>query len=131
MLCGSPAYLQEHVEPQSLDELRSHRLLVPGEFYLPPEWRNAPSHAARERLWSVCEDVNLLVALLRTGAGLGLLWEETAREHIERGDLVTLTPLIRHEPRALSMIHLSRDYLPRRVEVFLEFFRRRFRLRST
>ena len=127
VLCGSPAYFDAHPVPRSLTDLKSHRLLVPSEHYIPTQWRPRSRGSAQQAHWSVCEDINLLVESLKLGAGVGLLWEQAARSHLEQGELVAVASPIEHAPRPVNMIHLSRDYLPKRVAVFLGFFREHFR----
>lgn len=117
IMCASADYLSERGTPQSLDDLHRHTLLVPSHHYLPAPLSGPGDYRDNHIL---CDDLGMLIELTKQGAGLGLLLEHYAQEKIERGALVTVRSPLQHQARPFNMIYLSRDYMPRRLLLFLE-----------
>jgi DNA-binding transcriptional LysR family regulator len=126
VMCGSPDYIQREGEPENLQQLRDHTLLVPAYYYL----RSAEEQIDQDELSSpfdnhlICDELPMLVELAKSGAGIAMLWESYTQAEVEAGGLVQFESLIKHELRPLNMIYLSREYMPRRLTLFLEHIRR-------
>lgn len=125
--CASPAYLERHGTPRTLDDLARHRLIhyvstlgarSPG-FEAPDGnggWRSIPMPGA---LTVNNADAYEHACL----AGLGIIQAPEAgmRDLLERGALVEVLPQHRAEPMPVSIIYAHRRNLPRRVRVFMDW----------
>jgi len=118
IMCASPDYLNEYGAPQSLDDLHRHTLLVPSHHYLPEPLRGRGDIASDNYI--LCDDLGMLIELTKQEAGLGLLLEHFARVPLEGGLLVAVKSPLPQQARPFNMIYLSRDYMPRRLLLFLE-----------
>jgi len=127
VICASPEYLRTNPAPKTPSDMEQHRLLVPSPHYLPTELQRLPKAATARANYTVCEDLGLLIDLVKAGYGVGLLWDYFVQAHLDGDGLMVLKSPLEHSPRPLSLVHLSRDYLPKRIEHFLRFFRTRYR----
>jgi len=118
IMCASADYLRERGAPQTPEDLHRHTLLVPSQHYLPAPLNGPGEYSSDNHI--LCDDLGMLIELTKQGAGLGLLLEHFAQEQIERGALLTVQSPLAHQARPFNMIYLSRDYMPRRVLLFLE-----------
>jgi DNA-binding transcriptional LysR family regulator len=125
--CASPAYLERHGTPRTLEDLGRHRLVhyvnTLGSKSLGFEapdgrggYRNIPMQGALT--------VNSAEAYEHAClAGLGIIQAPQAgvREHLEHGALVEVLPQYRAEPMQVSIVYAHRRHLPRRVRVFMDW----------
>jgi DNA-binding transcriptional LysR family regulator len=124
--CASPAYLQRHGTPQTLDDLAEHRLIhyvttfgtKPDgfEYFDGERYRMLPMRGAL----TVNNAESYQAACL---AGLGLIQVPglAVRHLIEQGALVEVLPQWPAEPMPISLLYAHRRNLPRRVQVFMNW----------
>ncbi len=124
--CASPAYLQRHGIPQTVDDLRSHRLVHyvshlgasdPGfEYPVRGGYESLPMPGAL-----TVNHVHSYEAAAIAGIGIIQVPEAHARHLIEAGNLVEILP--DHRPRSLpvSVLYQGRRHLARRTQVFMEW----------
>lgn len=128
VMCAAPDYIQQMGIPADTVALASHRLLVPSSHYLQAQTERSHASALPSPFENhlLCDDLGMLVELAKSGAGVAMLWESYVRTEIAQGNLVQFDSLIKHAPRPVNMIYLSRDYTPRRLTLFLEHVRNHF-----
>jgi len=125
VMCASPEYIQRFGMPSTLSDLADHTLLAPSYHYLQPETgrlQRPASPSVREN-HILCDDLGVLLNLAKSGAGVAMMWESYVRVAVAQGSLLQFDSLIEHTPRPVSMLYLSRDYVPRRLTLFLEHIR--------
>lgn len=127
-LCASPAYLAQHGEPRTLDDLRHHQCVSHG-FGIGAEYRF--THAGKSVSVPVGwrfhtnETVVLRRAVL-SGAGICMLPTYLVSDDLRRGDLIPL--LAEYEPEVLGIhaIYLSRQHQPLALRLLVDFLVERF-----
>ncbi len=128
VMCASPDYVARHGIPETMEQLGEHRLLIPNPVYLSPSDGNGNAAMAvlepdRQLL---CDNIALLLELAKSGAGLALLWDYSAAAALSSGELQSFECPIAHAPRPVSLVYLSRDYVPHRVRLFIEHIKNHF-----
>lgn len=121
VMCASPEYIQQHGLPSRLQDLTEHKLLAPSYHYMPPEPAKRQFSASAN--YMVCDDLGVLLNLAKSGAGVALMWASYVQEAVEQGSLIQFESLVEHEPRPVNMLYLSKDYLSRRLTLFLDHVR--------
>ncbi len=132
---ASPAYLQEHGEPKTVEDLAAHRCIATfdGEGVPRPRWPlrltasaspevNAASHAATIPITSrlVCGDIALLQRAIEAGRGIGMLPEDLAWQGMQTGVLVRVLPDALRGEVSASAVYLDREYVLPQMRVFID-----------
>ncbi|CDY77533.1 Transcriptional regulator, LysR family [Caballeronia glathei] len=126
IICASPAYIEVHGAPESIDDLARHRCtgyrrantgkMAPWAFQVGEEivYRDVPA--------TVCvNDTDMETQAVLSGLGVGQLGSFTATEHIRSGRLV---PLLLQHVSQHGMIYIyygHRKEQPLRVRTFIDF----------
>ncbi len=124
MIFASPAYLERHGTPESLDDLIGHQAVTYGrngrvQRWLFPREGAAPQEVnlpTRLRL----DDLDAIADAAAAGFGLAWLPGWLVRSRVEAGDLVSVLPGI---PALTSDIHViwpETPYLPTRVRAAID-----------
>jgi LysR family transcriptional regulator for bpeEF and oprC len=123
--CAAPAYLQDHGEPQTPDELRHHRLVglstVSGA---PPEWTFPPPYTPKRLGLKFAMLFNASEApIIAATAGLGIIHsgDLLVAEYVARGELkLILEDFIAPGP-PISLVYPSAGHQLAKVRVFSDF----------
>lgn len=130
LLCASPAYVQRHGTPYSLDELAQHQLLllqVTGKEQSTPFIVQSRVDGARNMRFLqlqgrfVCNDFRTLAQLCGDGLGIAQLPQPLALPMLRDGRLKVLLPDSIAEGIQLFLHYPSRKQLPARVRAFVDF----------
>lgn len=124
--CASPAYLNKHGTPNTLDDLADHLLIhyvgtlgarSPGFEY--PDGDRYRSMPMRGVLTVNSADAYEHACL----AGLGIIQAPASgiREYLDSGALIEILPQYPAEPMPLSIVYAHRRNLPRRVQAFMDW----------
>jgi len=122
--CASPAYLAEHGEPRTPDDLRDHRLLGVQISGTPPEWTFPPPYTPKRlglkfaMLFNTAES-----PVVSAAAGLGIIHtvDLVIAEYLARGQLkLVLEDYIIAGP-PLSLVYPSGGHQSAKVRVFSDF----------
>ena len=125
VLCASAAYAEKHGLPSTLDELGEHECInfkVPGGRVL--EWEFKVDGHMRKYLPSArltFNDADLVLAAVLDGRGIAQMPGYQACDYLARKELVMA--LRGHVPddRGHYICYLSREHLPSRIRVFVDF----------
>jgi len=123
--CASPAYLAEHGEPRTPDDLRSHRLLgmTPASGGT-PEWSFPPPYTPRRLKLHFAMQFNAAEGpIISAIAGLGIVHtaDLMVAEYIARGELkLILGDYIVPGP-TMSLVYPSAGHQSPKVRVFSDF----------
>jgi DNA-binding transcriptional LysR family regulator len=126
IVCASPAYIEQHGAPLTIDALQEHRCsgyrqantgqLAPWEFKVGNE------KIYRNFVPSICSnDMDTEVQAVLSGLAVGQLGSFAATQHIRSGRLVPL--LLQHlaELDGIYLYYGHRTELPLRVRTFIDF----------
>ncbi|GFM49569.1 LysR family transcriptional regulator [Pseudomonas capsici] len=128
VVCASPAYLEEHSIPDSIEDLALHNCLT-HTYHSSSLWhftrKGVPHSVAVKGNLSTNDSITTLQAAL-CGAGIALLPTYLAAPLIKSGRLVPL--LIRYEPMELSIhaVYTSRKHMSSALRALLDFLAERF-----
>jgi LysR family transcriptional regulator for bpeEF and oprC len=123
--CASPAYLQDHGEPQTPDELRRHRLVglttVSGA---PPEWTFPPPYTAKRLGLKFSMMFNAAEApIIAAAAGLGITHtaDLLVAEYVARGELKLILEDFIVPGAPISLVYPTSGHQLAKVRVFSDF----------
>jgi DNA-binding transcriptional LysR family regulator len=127
VLAASPAYLERHGLPASIEELGQHRCLTFGTSGAPMSWQFERGGATQSvRVHSaMCANSSpaLRLAMLR-GGGIALLPTYVVGEDIRRGEALRVLPEavpIGTFGDRLYAVYLQNRFLPPKVRVFIDY----------
>lgn len=124
IICGSPTYFSQRGMPSSLEELGRHSLLG---FSMTTAWNHWPdadgeTGPCRRPLSVASNQGDMLLALVRSGAGLARLAEYHVSDELRAGRLVALPMHLQNlEPEPLWLLYHQRKYLSPRIRAFSDF----------
>lgn len=129
--CAAPAYLREHTEPKTLEELASHRGV---NFLSGQSNRTLPWHFSvngRDRAY--ISDAGITVtesnAYVQCGvAGFGIIQAPgiAVAQYLDSGALVEILKPYRPAPRPVTVLYPSRTHIAPQVQAFIEWLQERF-----
>lgn len=128
MLCASPAYLERHGMPASVEDLRHHRCIAHA-FGIGKQYRfsrqgktlEVPVH------WSFhTNETAVLRRAVLAGAGIGMLPTYYLGDALRAGRLVQLLPDDEPEVLGIYAIYLSRQHQPLVLRLLVDFLAERF-----
>jgi DNA-binding transcriptional LysR family regulator len=123
-LVASPAYVQAHGNPETLQDLTRHECLTasgrPGSTAWTlhgPEGREEVNVSGRFR----ANSARILLKSCLAGLGVGLLPGVLVTAHLRAGRLLRVLPRYRRDGAHLNVILPSSQQIPTAVSVFVEF----------
>jgi len=129
VLCASPAYLQQHGEPQTPDDLFSHTCLRLVNPSIRPEWnltnRDGVTKQLNIRGKLVAETPDMVLDTTLRGAGITLLPLFTVIDAVRAGHLRRVLPAWRSPDIGVYAMLPSRHYLNAKTRAWLEWVERR------
>lgn len=131
MLCASPDYAARHGLPDSVDAIGRHRCvnfrLASGRVY---EWEfkvDGHLRKAAPPAMLTFNDADLVLQAVLDGHGLAQIAGYQACEHLRAGTLVACLPQHAPDDRGHYLCFLSRQHLPTRMRVFIDYMTERIR----
>ncbi len=129
--CAAPAYLHEHGEPETLDDLASHQGVnfLSGQSNRTLPWHFSVKGQDRVFVSNTGITVNESNAYVQCGvSGFGIIQAPgiAVAEHLDSGDLVEILNRYRPAPRPVTLLYPSRTHLAPQVQVFIEWLQERF-----
>ena len=127
VVCGTPAYFEEHGTPTTLEQLAEHNCLA------------FTSQGGQQRGWTfqqdgkpvavrvggnlACNDGELLFAWMRQGVGIG--WRSTweIRKELLSGELVTVLDDFALPDYDIQAVYPQQRYLPAKVRHFIDYLK--------
>lgn len=124
--CASAGYIEQHGMPQSLDDLKNHRLIhyVSTLGSRSPGWEYPDGNGYASLPMAGALTVNSSEAYRAACvAGLGLIQAPAAglQPLVDRGVLVEVLPDHPAEPMPVSLLYAHRRHLPRRAQEFMNW----------
>lgn len=133
-LCASPAYVERHGLPATLDALSEHDCInLRGASGRVAEWEFEAEGQPRKYLPAArlsFNDADLVLRAVLEGRGIAQMAGYQIREHIERGELVMALPQYAPQGQAHYICYLCRQHLPARIRVLIDFVTEQIRARD-
>lgn len=132
IVCATPAYLQEHGTPRSIDDLAAHRCIgyrQPGTARpLPWEFQVKGETQYRSMQYLVCcSDPEAEMHAVLNGLGVGQIDSINATGALRAGALVPLLVRSTSDRMGLYLYYAQRSDMPGRVRRFIDFAAERLR----
>lgn len=129
VVVASPAYIQRHGAPTTLDELSNHNCLAISGNGSQRGWtfrQNGKNLVLKVEGNMVCNDGEVLHDWAMSGKGLAWrsMWE--VGSEIESGKLVTVLDEFNAPGNDIYAIFAQRRHLPLRIRAFVDFLRRAY-----
>ncbi|CAM3488229.1 Transcriptional regulator, LysR family [Bordetella sputigena] len=128
VLCASPAYARSHGLPATMEALGDHRCvnfrLASGRVY---EWEFLVDGQLRKFLprppgaMMAFDDADLVLHAVLDGHGLAQMAAYQADDHLRAGRLLSCLPQHAPRDRGHYICYLSRQHLPSRIRVFVDY----------
>lgn len=126
VVCGSPAYLESHGTPRTVEDLRQHQAVnyFSGRGYRPvvwsmPEDTGIPHLTLRSGI--MVNDTEAFVACALNGLGLIQVPGLVVAEHLASGKLVEVIRAMRSVLWPISIMYPNRQHLAPQVRVFIDW----------
>jgi DNA-binding transcriptional LysR family regulator len=126
IVCATPAYLQEHGTPQTVDDLAGHRCIgyrqpgtgrpVPWEFQVEGEILYKPMDYV-----VCCSDPEAEMQAVLSGIGVGQIDSINATAELRAKNLVPLLTHTTSNRMGLYLYYAQRTDMPRRARRFIDF----------
>lgn len=121
---ASPAYIERHGLPGSLDAIAAHDCVVTDIQLREGIWQFRGSSGKRNvtiRSRLRVNSIRLARELVVGGAGLGLLPDMMCASYVQSGALVRVLPSWRSPSLPVVALFLSRTSVPKKTRIFLDF----------
>ncbi|MDR2331213.1 MAG: LysR family transcriptional regulator [Comamonas sp.] len=131
VICASPAYLQEHGAPKTLDDLQDHLGVVyfHGKERKVREWQFSVAgkmRSIRMRPAIMTNDHESYVACAVNGLGIAQIATIGIREELATGRLVPVLTGVDAGHLPMSILYPARKHLPPKVRAFVEWITSQF-----
>jgi DNA-binding transcriptional LysR family regulator len=131
MLCASPAYADRHGLPASVDDIADHGCvnfkLASGRVF---EWEFKVAGQLRKVAppgMLTFNDADLVLQSVLDGGGLAQMAAYQVCDHLRAGRLVACLPQYAPDDRGHYLCFLSRQHLPTRMRVFIDYMTEQIR----
>ncbi|MGH8114888.1 MAG: substrate binding domain-containing protein, partial [Rhodanobacteraceae bacterium] len=131
LVCCSPAYKQEHGLPTAIEDLTTHECI---DFCTgagrPVDWEFEVDGKPRKvlpRAKLSFNDPELVLQAVLDGQGIAQMAGYLAREPLRSGALIQCLMQYAPEDRGHYICYLSRQHMPTRMRVFIDFMTARIR----
>ena len=130
MLCASPDYLKRQGSPQTLEDLKKHRLLGYDSSGSVPPWRlvdtQGREHSVHPQAKIIANNGEFLRDMGIAGHGIFISPTFITWEALAKGDLVRVLPDYSIPSINAYAVYPQTRYLPQRARLFIDFLVRRF-----
>ncbi|CAB3739309.1 MULTISPECIES: LysR family transcriptional regulator [Achromobacter] len=134
LLCASPAYAAAHGLPACVDDIARHRCvnfrLASGRIY---EWEFKVAGTLRKVAPPAMlsfNDADLVLQAVLDGHGMAQMAGYQVGEHLRAGTLVACLPQYAPDDRGHYLCFLSRQHLPARMRVFIDYMTEHIRAQT-
>ncbi len=130
--CASPAYLEAHGEPKTLQALSAHHCVTVERLALPAAWtfmegQREIAVPVRSRLTINTAEAAIDAAV--AGVGIARVLSYQVADAVRSGVLRLILEDFEPEPWPVSLVHTGRGLLPLKLRAFLDFAAPRLKAR--
>lgn len=122
--CASPAYLEAHGRPASVEDLRRHDCIVNRPLSPESIWRftvDGQRVSVPIKVRAHTNSAHSTASLVRAGLGIGICLHSTVIDDLNAGRLVTLFEEENDYDRSVWAIYPTAKHLSARVRFFVDF----------
>ncbi|TCT16475.1 LysR family transcriptional regulator [Bibersteinia trehalosi] len=132
VLCAAPRYLSEFGSPKTLDDLEHHRAIhyFSDKHRKIMPWRfEQGGNDVGMKIPCVMSvnDSNVLLQAVLAGFGISYMSCMLADPYLENGSLVKVLPDYHKPSRPVWLVYPQREFIPKRLEVFIEWLLNTFK----
>ncbi|WP_085902177.1 LysR family transcriptional regulator [Kiloniella majae] len=130
-LCASPAYLEEHGHPTSLEQLPDHKILMMSDSNALKQW------VLENQSGKLCtvdvvpndniNDFTALRSMIEDGCGISIIPEYVIQNSIDTGKLVNVLPDWQSKVISYYVLYPSRKGLTKKARAWIDFFEEKFK----
>jgi DNA-binding transcriptional LysR family regulator len=123
ILVASPAYIADHGQPETPDDLIRHRYV---RFSWSPQGESVPligprgAVTATVRSTFLANNAFVLNEVLCAGLGIGGVQAPLVQSMLDSGRLVRILPQYSYAPMDIHVVYASARFLPRKVRAFID-----------
>ncbi len=127
VVCGTPAYFEQHGRPETPDDLAEHRLICATSAMEGNEWRFGKAEDIMVRLTPRMSVSSVAAAtdLVRQGWGVTRTLSYFVGEDIDAGRMEIVLEAFEPEPLPIQLLHLEERRTSTTVRSFLDLARKR------
>jgi DNA-binding transcriptional LysR family regulator len=130
-VCASPDYVRQHGVPESVDDLSAHacinQRLANGRLQSWDFKIGGHAHSITPHADIVVNDPSLALSAVLDGEGLAQLPAYQVCDALRAGTLLACLAHVAPDDRGHYLCYLSRQHLPKRIRVFIDFMTSRIR----
>lgn len=129
VVCGSPAYFDQHGVPQSPDDLQDHQIVSSSPNIPETEWRFGAdaSRAVRIHPRLIVGSMAAGIEVARRGWGISRVLSYQIGPDLEAGRLQTVLDAFEPDPLPISLVHIEGRRAAAKVRSFIDFATKRLR----
>jgi DNA-binding transcriptional LysR family regulator len=124
VVCASPAYIEMHGRPATIEDLANHRAIAYRRSGPVPPWQFPPQDATPLEITPPTrfrfDDLAVIADAVCAGTGLGWLPSWLVREQLDSGALVELLPERSGYPYDVFALWLRTQHLPLKVRLLVD-----------
>ncbi|OUS13414.1 LysR family transcriptional regulator [Gammaproteobacteria bacterium 53_120_T64] len=125
ILCASPAYLLEHGEPKTAEDIGAHHCIIDSNFRIGEQWPlvspTGQAHAVKVNSRIAASSPSAVKEIAIAGGGIGMVPRFIVEPALEQGLLQEVLPGYSSLEFTLFALYPHRRYLPRKVRCFIDF----------
>ncbi|CAB3773794.1 MULTISPECIES: LysR family transcriptional regulator [Burkholderia] len=123
--CASPEYLRRRGIPEHPDQLVEHaHVALTAQPSGSREWLlegpDGTRHTLDQRPTMVVDNIDALIQMLISGAGIGFAPATLVRQDIQNGKLLEVLPEYSTAIFSVSIVYPSREHMPAKVRTFID-----------
>jgi DNA-binding transcriptional LysR family regulator len=120
IVCGSPAYFEEHGVPTTPSDLKDHRIVASTSAWASPEWRFARDQRVTVHTWLQCNTNEAAIATAVAGSGLTRILHYQVGPALLEGRLQIVLADYEEPPLPIHVLHPEGRHAPAKVRAFVD-----------
>ncbi|MGF7211321.1 DNA-binding transcriptional LysR family regulator [Skermanella aerolata] len=120
VVCGAPAYFEEHGVPAAPADLKDHRIAASTSAWASPEWRFAHDQRVTISPWLQCNTNDAAIATALAGSGLTRVLHYQIGPALLEGGLQIVLADYEEPPLPVHVLHPEGRHAPAKVRAFVD-----------
>ena len=120
VVCGAPAYLEQHGTPMTPADLKDHRIVASTSAWASPEWRFAQDQRVTIHAALQSNTNDAVIAAAKSGWGLTRILSYQIGPALKDGTLQILLADYEEAPLPIHIIHPEGRRAPAKVRAFID-----------
>ena len=120
VVCGAPAYFEEHGVPSSPADLKDHRIVASTSAWTSPEWRFARDQRVTIHSWLQCNTNDAAIATAVAGSALTRILHYQIGPALLEGRLQIVLADHEEPPLPIHVLYPEGRHAPAKVRAFVD-----------